>query len=57
MDIQSSFQGYIFYTINYKGKTYLGELSTNTANGDFMAYHIGRTNLPFFNTTNQLKEA
>ena len=57
MDIQSNFQGYIFYTINYKNKMYLGELSTNTANGDFMAYHISRTNLPFFNTTNQLKEA
>ena len=43
----ASLKDFIFYTIEYDGKLYLGELSPKTEKGDFMKYHLKRTNLPF----------
>ena len=53
----ASLKDFIFYTIEYDGKLYLGELSPNTEKGDFMKYHLKRTNLPFYTADNKLPEA
>ena len=53
----ASLNNFIFYTIEYDNKLYLGELSPKTEKGDFMKYHLKRTNLPFYTADNKLPEA
>ena len=53
----ASLKDFIFYTIEYDNKLYLGELSPKTEKGDFMKYHLKRTNLPFYTADNKLPEA
>ena len=56
-EIKNSLKDMIFYIINFKGKPYLGELSPNTFNGDYMRYHLNRTNLPFYQSGKVFRDA